>query len=71
MPKEPTVKKEGLVRETLPGDLFKVRLDDGTEALGYLSGRMRVHHIRILPGDRVSMEFSPHDLKRGRVVHRL
>lgn len=67
------IKKEGLVHEVLPGNLFRVRLDgEGeSEALGYLSGRMRMHHIRVLPGDRVSIEFSPYDLTRGRIVHRL
>ena len=64
------VRKEGLVLETLPGDLFKVRFEDGAEALGYLSGRMRVNHIRVLSGDRVDVEFSPHDLKRGRITRR-
>ena len=59
-----------MVYETLPGNLFKVRFDDATEALGYLSGRMRMNHIRVLPGDRVDMEFSPHDIKRGRIVRR-
>lgn len=66
-----TVKKEGLISEALPGDLFKVRLDGETEALGYLSGRMRMHRIRVLPGDRVEIEFSQYDNKRGRITRRL
>ena len=71
MPKEDkTIKKEGLVLEALPGDLFKVRFDDESQALGYLSGRMRIHHIRVLPGDRVDVEFSPYDLSRGRITRR-
>lgn len=65
-----TIRKEGVVVEALPGDLFKIRFDDASEALGYLSGRMRVNHIRVLPGDRVDMEFSAHDLKRGRIMRR-
>ncbi|MDP3963237.1 MAG: translation initiation factor IF-1 [bacterium] len=68
---ENIVKKEGLVMEALPGDLFKIRLDDASEALGYLSGRMRMHRIRVLPGDRVDMEFSLYDNKRGRITRRL
>lgn len=72
MPDTPTqtVKKGGIVLEALPGDLFKVRCDDETGALGYLSGRMRMNHIRVLPGDRVDIEFSKHDLTRGRIVRR-
>ncbi len=56
--------------EALPSAMFKVRLDDGTEVLAHLSGKMRLNFIRILPGDRVSMEFSPYDDKRGRIVYR-
>jgi translation initiation factor IF-1 len=65
------IKKEGLVYEALPGDLFKVRFEDNAEALGYLSGRMRMNHIRVLPGDKVDIEFSSHDLSRGRITRRL
>jgi translation initiation factor IF-1 len=65
-----TIKKEGLVLEALPGDLFKVRFGENEEALGYLSGRMRMNHIRVLPGDKVDVELSLHDLKRGRIVRR-
>ena len=71
MPKDAQMpRKEGVVLEALPGDLFKVRFDDTTEALGYLSGRMRMNHIRVLPGDKVDVEFSPYDMKRGRIVRR-
>jgi len=68
--KDQVVKKEGLVLEALPGDLFKIRFEDVGEALGYLSGRMRMNHIRVLPGDKVEVEFSPYDYTRGRIVRR-
>ena len=63
--------KEGVVQEALPSTLFRVRLDDGKEILAHLSGRMRLHHIRVLPGDRVRIELSPYDGTKGRIVHRL
>ncbi|MDP3710150.1 MAG: translation initiation factor IF-1 [bacterium] len=63
--------KEGVVLENLPGTLFKIKLDEGQEILGHLSGRMRIHYIRILPGDRVRVEMSPYDNTKGRIVHRL
>ncbi len=70
MPDNAQIRKEGLVLEALPGSLFKVRFDDATEALAYLAGRMRMNHIRVLPGDHVDVEFSPYDLKRGRIMRR-
>lgn len=63
--------KEGVVQEALPSTLFRVRLDDGQEILAHLSGRMRVHHIRVLPGDRVRIEVSPYDGAKGRIVLRM
>ena len=63
--------QEGIVEESLPNTLFKVRLDDGREVLAHLSGRMRMNHIRVLPGDRVRLETTPYDDKKGRIVHRL
>lgn len=63
--------KEGVVTEALPATLFRVRLDDGSEVLAHLAGRLRLHYIRILPGDRVRVEFSPYDATKGRIVHRL
>lgn len=63
--------KEGIVLEALPSTLFRVRLDEGREMLAHLAGRMRVHHIRVLPGDRVRIEFSPYDERKGRIVQRL
>lgn len=64
------VQREGTVIETLPSTTFKVRLDDEQEILAHISGRMRMHHIRILPGDRVLVELSPYDLTKGRIVRR-
>jgi len=63
-------KKEGVVTESLPNATFKVRLDDGEEVLAYISGKMRIYRIRILPGDQVTVEFSPYDEKKGRIVYR-
>lgn len=62
--------KEGIVTETLPATTFRVRLDEGNEVLAHLSGKMRIHYIKVLPGDRVTVELSPYDDKRGRIVFR-
>ena len=67
--KENKNQKEGVVVESLPNTIFRVQLDDGEEVLAHLSGKMRIHHIRILSGDRVLIELSP-DGSRGRVVYR-
>jgi len=64
------IRLEGEVLETLPSTTFRVRLDNGHEVLAHISGRMRVHYIRLLPGDRVTLEMSPYDLTKGRIVHR-
>ena len=63
--------KDGIVEEALPSTLFRVRLDDGRELLGHLSGKMRLNHIRVLPGDRVQLELSPYDETKGRIVRRM
>jgi len=65
------IKKEGRVIENLPNAFFKVVLTDGKEILGFLSGKMRMNRITILPGDRVSIEMSPYDDSKGRIVYRL
>ncbi|MBU3934749.1 translation initiation factor IF-1 [Patescibacteria group bacterium] len=70
-PTKKIIKKEGQVIEALPSTFFKVRLDDGNEVLAVLSGKMRLHRITILPGDRVSVEMTPYDDKKGRIVYRL
>jgi len=61
----------GTVKETLPNTTFRVEIDGGHEVLAHISGRMRVHYIKVLPGDRVVVEMSPYDLSRGRIVQRL
>lgn len=63
--------QEGEVTEALPSTLFRVVLDNGQEILAHLGGKMRVHHIRVLPGDRVRVEMSPYDLTKGRIVLRM
>jgi translation initiation factor IF-1 len=68
--KEEGIQIEGTVIETLPNAMFKVELDNGHRVLAHISGKMRMHYIRILPGDRVLVELSPYDLTRGRVVYR-
>jgi translation initiation factor IF-1 len=68
--KEEGIQIEGAVIETLPNAMFKVELDNGHQVLAHISGKMRMHYIRILPGDRVLVELSPYDLTRGRVVYR-
>ena len=68
--KEEGIEVEGSVVETLPNAMFKVKLDNDHEVLAHISGKMRMHYIRILPGDRVLVELSPYDLTRGRVVYR-
>lgn len=65
------IRETGRVEEALPATNFRVRLDSGEEMLAHLSGKMRLHYIRILPGDRVIVEMSPYDRKRGRIVRRL
>jgi len=65
------IKVEGVVLETLPSTTFKVKLENGHEVLAHISGRMRVHYIKLLPGDKVEMEMSPYDLTRGRITKRL
>lgn len=65
------IKKEGRVIEALPNAFFKIVLEDGNEIMGFLSGKMRMNRITILPGDRVSVEMTPYDDKKGRIVYRL
>lgn len=62
--------KNGEVREALPSLKFRVKLDDGGEILAYLSGKLMIHRIRILPGDKVTIEMSPYDQTKGRIVYR-
>jgi len=70
MAKEEAIEVEGTVTEALPNAMFRVKLENGHEVLAHISGRMRKHFIRILEGDRVTVELSPYDLNRGRIVYR-
>ena len=70
MAKEETIQMQGEVVETLPNAMFRVKLENGHIVLGHISGKMRMHYIRILPDDRVVVELSPYDLTRGRIVFR-
>lgn len=71
MPKKEAIEVEGTVKEALPNAMFWVELANGHRVLAHISGRMRMHYIRILPGDRVLIELSPYDLSRGRITYRL
>jgi translation initiation factor IF-1 len=68
--KDGTIEVEGTVVEPLPNAMFRVELDNGHKVLAHISGKMRMHYIRILPGDRVVVELSPYDINRGRIVYR-
>jgi translation initiation factor IF-1 len=68
--KEEGIQVEGTVLETLPNAMFKVELENGHQVLAHISGKMRMHYIRILPGDRVQVELTPYDLTRGRITYR-
>jgi translation initiation factor IF-1 len=70
MTKEEPIEVEGTIVEPLPNAMFRVELDNGHRVLAHISGKMRMHFIRILPGDRVKVELSPYDLTRGRIVFR-
>ena len=64
------IKKNGVVLEALPSASFKVKLDDGKEVIAHLAGKLRMFHIKVLPGDRVTVEFTPYDETRGRITFR-
>ncbi|EST89229.1 translation initiation factor IF-1 [Vagococcus lutrae] len=70
MAKEEVIEIEGTVVDTLPNAMFKVELENGHEILAHVSGKIRMHYIRILPGDKVTVELSPYDLTRGRITYR-
>ena len=70
MPKEEAIQVEGKVLETLPNAMFRVELENGHKVLAHISGKRRMHFIKILPGDTVTVELSPYDLSRGRVIYR-
>lgn len=68
--REDAIEMEGTVLEALPNAMFRVELDNGHKMLAHISGKMRMHYIRILPGDKVVVELSPYDLTRGRITYR-
>ena len=70
MAKEETIQMQGEIVETLPNATFRVKLENGHIIVGHISGKMRMHYIRILPGDKVTVELTPYDLTRGRIVFR-
>ena len=71
MPKKEAIEVEGVVIEALPNAMFRVELPNGHEVLAHISGKIRMHYIRVLPGDKVLIELSPYDLSRGRITYRL
>jgi translation initiation factor IF-1 len=70
MAKEEPIKQDGEIIEALPNAQFRVELENGHEILAHVSGKMRMHYIKILPGDRVAVEMSPYDLSKGRITFR-
>lgn len=70
MAKEDSIEVQGKVLETLPNAMFRVEMENGHKILAHISGKMRMHFIKILPGDRVTVELSPYDLTRGRITYR-
>jgi len=70
MAKQDVIKQDGTIEEALSNAMFRVRLENGHLIIATISGKMRMHYIRILPGDKVSIEMSPYDLTRGRIIYR-
>jgi translation initiation factor IF-1 len=70
MPKEEAIEVQGTIIEPLPNAMFRVELENGHKILAHVSGKMRMHFIKILPGDKVTVELSPYDLTRGRITYR-
>jgi translation initiation factor IF-1 len=70
MPKADAIQVDGIVLESLPNAMFRVELQNGHRVLAHISGKMRMHYIKILPGDKVTVELSPYDLTRGRITYR-
>jgi len=71
MPKKKVIEVEGMVTEALPNAMFRVELPNGHKVLAHISGKIRLHYIKVLPGDKVLVELSPYDLSRGRITYRL
>ena len=70
MAKQSSIEQDGTIREALSNAMFRVELENGHEIIAHISGKMRMHYIKILPGDRVKLEMSPYDLSRGRIIFR-
>ena len=70
MPKETAIEKDGVIKEALSNAMFRVELENGHTIIAHISGKMRQHYIKILPGDRVKVEMSPYDLSKGRISYR-
>ena len=70
MSKQDAIKVDGVITDTLPNATFRVKLDNGHEILAHISGKMRMHYIKILVGDKVTVELSPYDLTKGRITYR-
>jgi translation initiation factor IF-1 len=70
MSKQSSIEQDGTIKEALSNAMFRVELENGHEIIAHISGKMRMHYIRILPGDRVKIEMSPYDLSKGRITYR-
>jgi translation initiation factor IF-1 len=70
MAKQSSIEQDGTIREALSNAMFRVELENGHEIIAHISGKMRMHYIKILPGDRVKLEMSPYDLSKGRITYR-
>jgi len=70
MSKQALIKQDGVITESLSNAMFRVRLENGHEIIAHISGKMRMHYIKILPGDKISVEMSPYDLTKGRIIYR-
>ena len=70
MAKQASIEQDGIIREALSNAMFRVELENGHEIIAHISGKMRMHYIKILPGDKVAVEMSPYDLNRGRITFR-
>ena len=70
MSKHALIKQDGVITESLSNAMFRVRLENGHEIIAHISGKMRMHYIKILPGDKISVEMSPYDLSKGRITYR-
>jgi translation initiation factor IF-1 len=70
MSKQALIKQDGIIMEALSNAMFRVQLENGHEIIAHISGKMRMHYIKILPGDKISVEMSPYDLSKGRIIYR-